>query len=352
MMPLSCYAITINGDDIAEKIDLSAKCSLSIKYSSNEISFEGENVELYKVATVSENYTYTLVDDFKDAGVILNGIDSKGEWTTICTTLENYVYSNDIKPEKIAITDFDGGAVFDGLSPGMYLAMPVNVQHDNISYCFGSMLTSLPSLIDDEIVYDADIIAKFDIEENNGEEVNYSVVKLWNDAGYSSGRPNKIVVEIYKNGDLYKSVVLNGDNNWFYSWKGYKDGSIWSVIERNIPDNYISEIEIKDSSFVIINTDTRLIEIPGITDTPDDSDTDENNKNPENPDEPNDDGNDLEDNEDSDTNNNVNGSDESKDENDHAPTGDTSNIGFYMMLMCISGILLILLSFVGKRKID
>ena len=89
-------------------------------------------------------------------------------------------------------------------------------------------------------------------------------------------------------------MILSEDNHWAYQWKAKDDGSVWKVVERNIPSGYTMTVEERENSFVLINM--------WPTDTP-----------------------------------NI------------PQTGDTSNIMLWSVLMIISGSVLIILGITGKR---
>ncbi len=78
-------------------------------------------------------------------------------------------------------------------------------------------------------------------------ETDVEVEKIWDDANDMDGlRPNKILVQLYKNGIAYKDVIeLNRDNNWKYKWEAlpkYEDDKRidYTVREIEIPDGYVA----------------------------------------------------------------------------------------------------------------
>lgn len=313
---LPCTAYAASTSDAVEPISVSQKCSLTMKYAYNGTAFSGMSVPLYKIADVSSDYQYTLTDDFKATDLQLNGVSSTGEWNTIRTTLEAYVSANNIHASMVQSTNMDGQISFQDLTPGMYMVASVQCSKDGFRYYFASILTAVPDLNNDGTWnYDVTVTPKADVDNPSGEDLQYKVLKLWKDTGNAAKRPNSIEVDILRNGKTVKTVVLSDANHWSYTWYAEDDGSTWQVVEKNVPDGYVMTVEKRTTTFTIINS------VPDEPDTPPDQ--------PDNPDTPN-----------TPTNPDV------------PKTGDTFNVGLYVMLICISGIVLVLLGITGKRKAE
>lgn len=296
-----CTAYAASTADAVEPIKTSEDCSLTMKYDHDGVGFEDITISLYQIATVSSDYQYTLADGFSATNLSLNGISSTGEWNTIRTTLESYIAANNPMPYLALQTDENGQVCFTTLEPGLYLVASVQCSENGFRYYFASVLTAVPDLNEDGTWnYNVAVNSKPDIDNPTGEDLQYSVLKLWKDEKDNSRRPT-IEVDILRNGETVETVFLSEENKWSYSWWAEDDGSSWSVIERNVPDGYKDgydkKVDNRTTTFFIINS------IPDA---------------PENPDIP--------------------------------KTGDTVNVGLYIMLMCISGIALVILGITGKRK--
>ena len=167
---------------------------------------------------------------------------------------------------------------------------------------FESALISLPGLGADGLwQYDIAVTAKGvplpPVDTDS--EISYKILKLWKGDSTGSTRPQKIEVEIFRNGESDRIVTLSEENHWSYSWTAPDDGSVWTVAERSVPAGYAATLDKRDTTFVLTNT--------LVPDTPPSGDN-------------------------------------------TPPTGDTSNILLYMMLMFGSGISLVLLGITGKKK--
>ena len=85
--------------------------------------------------------------------------------------------------------------------------------------------------------------------------VEITVTKAWNHNG-GKELPESITVTLYKNDEVYDTVVLNEENGWTYTWEGLNDASQWRVDETEVPAGYTKEISVDGYEFVITNTRT------------------------------------------------------------------------------------------------
>ena len=295
---LPCYAQAASTADAREPISPDRDCSLTIAYRYDERSFSNHPVKLYKIAEVSADLQYCLTEPFANSGLILNGVRSVGEWNVIRSTLEAHILAYGIDADLTAATDQDGQVCFRALTPGMYLAITDQVRQNDWIYAFESALVALPGLGADGLwQYEVAVTAKAKAipPADTEEEIEFQILKLWKGDQGRPDRPKSIEVELFRNGQSYQTVILSEENHWTYRWKAKDDGSVWKVVERNIPSGYTMTIEERETSFVLTNT-----------------------RPPDKPDIP--------------------------------KTGDTPNIMLVFVLMILSGSMLIILGATGKRK--
>lgn len=319
--PFSSFAdVGVTENIINKPVDLNEKCSINLKFAHRGIAFENEAVELYRVATISPLYVFSFTEEFVGTGITLNGAKTKGEWNTIRSTIENFIVSEKILPLDVAFTDENGEIIFENLEPGMYFTSSVRTARNGVGYAFDSVLSSLPNLKDGEPIYDVEVSTKPFRGDVPSEKVRYRVSKLWKDEGCQESRPRSIEVCIFKNKELQEKVVLNDANNWFYSWEAEDDGSVWNVSEINLTDDYVVLIEKRDTSFIIINNrdgshfdDPSNPEIPLETDKPIQS--------------------------------------TSRPSTDASPTGDTTNLKTYIVVIFLTGAVLIIVSILGNKAL-
>ncbi len=279
-------------------IDTDRACTLDLTYSYDALAFADVSVKLYQVATVSRDFQYNATEAFAACGLNFNGVASQSEWNTVGSTLNNYIAAYEVTPSCTQQTNADGNVVFTDLEPGLYLTSAVQVTHDGFRYYFASVLSALPNLNEDNLwQYDVSAKCKPDVDNPTGEDIAYKVLKLWKDDGKEEKRTESVEIDILKDGETVKTVVLSDDNDWSYSWYAEDDGCVWSVKERNIPAGYTMTVEKNLTTFTVIN---RLPTPPS----------------------------------------------------DMPQTGDTFNIGLYVVLMCLSGVGLILLTVMQRRKQD
>ena len=301
LMP--CAAFAASTADAKEPIAIEKECGLTIYYGYEEISFSNQPVMLYKVAEVSPDFQYALTAPFAASGLILNGIQTVGEWNVVRSTLETLILAGNIAPVKTTETNASGQAIFTQLPPGLYLASAVEIAQDDLTCCFDSALVSLPALNADGLwQYQVTVAAKPQVlpPVQPDEKIELKVLKLWKGDEGRTDRPKSVEVEIFCDGTSYETVILSAENNWSYSWSAKDDGSSWSAIERNVPDGYTMTLEERTATFVLTNS-----RIPDDPDTP-----------PVQP----------------------------------PQTGDTSNILLYTVLMFVSGTVLMILGITEKRK--
>lgn len=107
-----------------------------------------------------------------------------------------------------------------------------------------------------------------------------TVKKVWiiDDGGTAA---DSVSVNLLKNGVVDRTVVLNGNNKWTYTWTGLNSAYTWTVEEANVPDGFTSSTSSSAGGTVwtITNNDVAKGSIP--SDTPDGTD------NPNGTDQPN-----------------------------------------------------------------
>ncbi len=313
---LPCTSYAVSTADAKTPIVTYADCSLELSYSHDELKFSNLPIRLYCIATISSDLSFALTDAFRETGLTVNGINSTNEWNAVRTTLESYIESNGIAPHQTAATNEIGTVRFEHLTPGMYFAMPVHSSNNGINYYFDSSLVSVPDLNENGAwLYNVAVNPKPDIYVPSEEDREYSVIKLWRDSGDVDKRPASVETDIICNGQTEATVVLSSENNWSYSWKATDNGDMWTVAEKNVPNGYNVTVEEHGTSFVIINTEYES--------------TDSSYRNTDFP---------------------HSIPDKPYDTTDSPNTGDTMNIALYIMLMCVSGLALIILGATAKGK--
>ena len=274
----------------AEALDPERPCSMELRYASEGEGFPGLEIAICRVARANPDGTFDLVAPWDGFGANIHGITAQSEWRTAASTLRAGYVSGQLTPDRTAVTDEEGKVVFSELETGLYLILGVRAENDKGIWEFEDFLLYLPSPGEDGYRYDIQALPKCSLRTP---KTAYSVVKLWRD--YGTDRPEGVTVDIYKDGVLENSVLLNSENDWSYSWTTPEDGSVWTVAEREVPAGYYVTVEEKDGAFIVTNT--KLNPPPDIP-----------------------------------------------------QTGDTFPVLFWVMTMCLSGALILCLSIWMKRR--
>ena len=251
LLPFNIYAKSTS--DATKEIDVSKKASLEIKYKYDDIAINDISVRIYKVASVSKDFQYTLTDSFKSYNVKINGLKTQNELNSLSDTLESYIYADLIKETSNGVIK-NNKIQFNELETGLYLVITDKIDEEKYNLVFESFLISLPTLDENnEWIYNTSSEPKPVFYEPKYEEITYSVIKEWRDKE-GKDRPNSVNIEIYKDGNKFDVVTLSSNNNWCYSWNALDDGSVYTVVEREIPTDYTVSITKNETKFIVVNT--------------------------------------------------------------------------------------------------
>ena len=251
IIPSNVYAISTI--DAKEEIDLTEDCNLTLNYYYDDYKFNETNVEIYYIASVTNDFRYNLSSDFLSYPIKINGIITDDEWTTLEQTLNAYIEADSINP--IISTKIDENTItLTNLTPGLYFIKTDKIDTEDYTLIFDEFLISIPALNENGTWnYNVEVFPKAEEYIPKYEKIDYTVTKTWIDDGLS--RPESIDIEIYEDGTLVESKILSSDNNWTYTWTTDDDGSTWTVVERNVKEGYNVSIQTKNRSFYIVNTD-------------------------------------------------------------------------------------------------
>ena len=250
---LPSAALAVSTADAEEPISPERSCTLTISYTCEGIAFENLSVALYHIAAVDAQAQYTLTQEFQSCGVELNGVQTNGEWDAIRSTLEAHILAQGIAPTATALTDQNGQVTFGELTPGLYLAISGSGTYGGLVCTFRTALVALPGL-DGEGIWQYEVAVAAKPEIVTQDKIEFRLLKLWKDDGNEEKRPENIEVDIFRDGELYETVILSEENNWSYHWTAPADGARWMVVERNIPEGYTATVEEWGAAFTITNT--------------------------------------------------------------------------------------------------
>lgn len=265
----------------APTVNVNQPCSLNIYYTKEGKAFSDLEIRIYRVAKYFASGSYSFITPFDQYPVQLNNLTSQKELREATFTLASYIEADGLAPTLESETDSNGKVALKNLKTGVYLLMGVDAPIENGKVEFDPMLIFLPTLENGrEYVYDYDVKVKGreiidtpdDPEDPKDPEdpeppktpdkkYKYKVVKLWKDSGNGHQRPDNVEIAILRNRKLYKTAMLNEENNWSYFWKTDDFDDRWTVTEKNVPDGYLVTISKNGRTFNIVNEYSQVIEV-------------------------------------------------------------------------------------------
>ena len=270
-----------------------ADASLTLHYQKEGNAFAGLPIGIYRVAEANPDGLFELLEPFASYPIDIHGITQQEQWRDVAQTLWAYMTANGVTPDYEKLTDETGTVSFSDLDTGLYFVREVMAETSIGTYVFNQFMVYVPTpQPDGTYMYDVEANPKC---VSFTPKTQYTVTKLWQDGGNQADRPKEVTVDIFKDGALYETQILNADNNWSYTWYvSDADSGQWTVAEKAVPNGYKVTIRQNDNHFSVIN---------GIQTTP--------------------------------------GSPE---------TGDSFTPMPWILLMCFSGIVLMLLGIYSRRK--
>lgn len=235
--------------------DNSEKGSLTIILDNKGVSFPGVEYRLYKFATVNEDGSAELFGAFRNLDISVSDISTES-LRVLSTTLKGFVIADKIAPDRVAVTDSNGNAVFSELDKALYLLMGDTVRYEENYVIPTPVIVPVPKVHDVTGMLNFNIVLydKFTVEPVD-EIKRIEVIKVWKgtDVLY---QPQDISVELYRGEELYDTVVLNQDNKWRAEWNNLV-GPDWIAVEKNIPNGFVVTVEQQITRFVVTNTGPR-----------------------------------------------------------------------------------------------
>lgn len=261
----------------AGAMDPEAAISLKLSYLDGETALSGASFDIYHVADVSESGELTATEAFRGYNVNLR-VEESDAWLTLASTLEGYVLRDKVAAQDSGTTGEDGVISFptgdQKLPQGLYLVLGKRHTQNGCSYDAIPFMVLIPYQDSEsgEWVYDAAAAVKYEkakVPEETpdkpgypaGTTINRRVLKVWDDDGYESSRPQEVEIQLLRNGEVYDTVRLNAGNNWGYTWEKLSDAYTWTVTEKTCED-YTVAIKREGITFVVTNTHEKETVVP------------------------------------------------------------------------------------------
>ena len=236
----------------AQPVQTGAQCTLTVSYKQDSNPVTGAQFDVYRVAEISEDGTLTLVGGFAKYNLDLSAM-TDSQLQEAALTLLGYAQLDQIAPEAQLTIDAEGLALAQGLVTGLYLISGGRLTTDAGTYTCTPMLVSLPmEEADGSWNYLLTVQPKAAFEPKR-ETVDRKVLKVWNDKGAESNRPESIEVTLLCDGKAQETVELTAGNNWRYTWTGLDAEKAWTIVETPV-EGYTASHTTEGITTVITNT--------------------------------------------------------------------------------------------------
>ncbi|MCR4639271.1 Cna B-type domain-containing protein [Ruminococcus sp.] len=226
-----------------------AGSSVTLICAQDSVKVSDMNWKIYKVGE-RRSGSFSLTGEYRKYPVDMSEL-SEDNVRGIAQAIESFIIGDRIKADAEGITDSSGAAVFNGLDKGLYLAVAKKVQKEHLTY----LATPLLFEIKEDGSAEEAFPKIYSVITLQGEASSYTVRKIWadNDDSYMA-RPVNVTVDLFRDGELYDTVVLDEKSNWQYRWNTLDNGSEWRVVERNIPVKYAVLVDYSSKQFIIKNS--------------------------------------------------------------------------------------------------
>lgn len=244
---LMCLSFCIPYQSIAESDQLHW---INLICRKDDIILKGMKWNLYRIGERNGD-KIILTGSFSDYPIDMSVLSDENVELK-AKTLEGYAVADGIAPVTSGETNESGELSFDSLSRGIYLAVGSNLSIDYTLYVPSSLILEVS---DSDVSFSYDAFPKFMYATLSSELISYTVKKVWiNDTPESIPLPTSVTVELFRNSELYDTVILNEENNWEHRWNDLDNSNRWHVVERNIPVNYTVLIDYNSTQYLIKNS--------------------------------------------------------------------------------------------------
>ena len=220
------------------------KGSLSITLTelNSKEAISGAKLDVYYVASVTEDSSYVYVDEFKDCGILLDD-------PRLSSQLETY--TDNLPSAYSMTTDDQGYARLSELPLGLYFVKQTN-KVDNFAPCKSFMVT-IPIKENDTYIYDVNASPKTEVQQLT----SITIKKEWEVDKYSK-IPNEVTIELYNDDLLVKTAILNKQNSWQVTYENMPKSDSYHVKEVNVKEGFTPIYEQHDDVFIVTNVSTLI----------------------------------------------------------------------------------------------
>ncbi len=253
-MTVCCSAALVAASLLCGSVFLGATAaedngSLTLHCVKDDVILENLQWDLYRVGSRNGD-TFVTDGNFAAYDIVIDDF-SDDAMAAYAKTLENIAVLDDtIQPDREGATDAQGTLIFDQLPSGLYLVCGEILKVGEAMYIPSSLLFEINS---DHATMDWDAYPKVELHTKSEQEVRYTIKKVWlNEADEPCDPTTTITVEIYCDLELYQTVVLSEENDWYYEWEDF-DYYDFRVKEVVIPEGFRVEYDNNDTQYLIKN---------------------------------------------------------------------------------------------------
>lgn len=117
----------------ANEIELTKTSNIQVKYSYGDKVFENQKAYLYKIADIGSDNVITYTDDFKNLTQNLENLTAS-QFSVFATTVGNQITQKGISHIEEQVTNSEGIAKFNNLTPAVYFIKMDTVTQDDYQY--------------------------------------------------------------------------------------------------------------------------------------------------------------------------------------------------------------------------
>ncbi len=204
---------------------------------------------LYKFASAENKngkYVYTYDEGYRACGMDMGNFGD----SYLPIHLAAYAQYNGMTYTE-AVTDDMGMTVFEELSLGAYLVLPVGEKEGYITPTPFIITVPMWDAAEEKWQFDIDASPKTDIRGEEGAMTHISVKKQWFGEGE---HPSEIKVSLLRDSVIVDTVILNGEKDWYHRWDRLDRAHSWSVAEISVPEGYAVGYNISEMTVTIDNS--------------------------------------------------------------------------------------------------
>lgn len=250
----SVFSVAVFADEV---FDENATGSIMIDYTYNSDPLDDVEFKVYYVATMTGNEEISLNENFADFPIEFTKLDSMEYWLTVRDNLENYIHCNceSIECDMSFVTDGMGQYLLEDLELGLYYIEAEPAVEDNVVFYSEPIMIFVGQYDDedDKWLYHFDVTPKISVISYDP-LIPITVTKVWENSDEEFVKAQEIEVQIYKDGEVYDTVILNEENSWTYTWYDMDFEAEYGFIETSNFEDYQVDYSHNIYEFTITNT--------------------------------------------------------------------------------------------------